>query len=78
MAATTPAAVLGLGHQIGALAPGMRADLVVLDDDLAVTAVIRAGKLVTEPSESQGSSESQRSAKPRGRSKPQRPSRRGT
>jgi N-acetylglucosamine-6-phosphate deacetylase len=51
MAATTPAAVLGLGHRIGAIAPGMRADLVVLDDDLTVTAVIRAGKLVTEPAE---------------------------
>jgi N-acetylglucosamine-6-phosphate deacetylase len=49
MAATTPAAVLGLGHEVGAIAPGMRADLVVLDEDLAVIAVVRAGQLVTEP-----------------------------
>lgn len=46
MSAATPAKVLGLGAEIGAIAPGLRADLVLLDDDLSVTAVIRAGDLV--------------------------------
>jgi len=36
MAAATPAAFLGLGDRIGALAAGMRADLVLLDDDFTV------------------------------------------
>jgi N-acetylglucosamine-6-phosphate deacetylase len=42
MASTTPAAVLGLGDR-GALMAGRRADLVLLDDELRVTAVLRAG-----------------------------------
>jgi N-acetylglucosamine-6-phosphate deacetylase len=42
MAATTPARVLGLADA-GALSPGLRADLVVLDDDLRVRRVMRAG-----------------------------------
>jgi N-acetylglucosamine-6-phosphate deacetylase len=36
MAAATPAAFLGLGDRIGAIAPGMRADLVLLDESYAV------------------------------------------
>jgi N-acetylglucosamine-6-phosphate deacetylase len=43
MAATTPASVLGLSEQVGAIIPGRRADMVVLDEDLRVTAVARAG-----------------------------------
>jgi N-acetylglucosamine-6-phosphate deacetylase len=46
IAATTPAAVLGRGDELGAIAEGRRADLVLLDDDLAVTGVIRAGEHV--------------------------------
>jgi N-acetylglucosamine-6-phosphate deacetylase len=42
----TPARVLGLGDRIGALAPGLAADLVVLDDDLRVVAVMAGGKWV--------------------------------
>ena len=42
MAATTPAAAIGLTDR-GALAPGQRADLVVLTEDLRVTRVMRAG-----------------------------------
>jgi N-acetylglucosamine-6-phosphate deacetylase len=45
MAATTPAAVIGRSD-LGALAPGRRADLVVLDDDLTVRRVMRAGTWV--------------------------------
>jgi N-acetylglucosamine-6-phosphate deacetylase len=48
MAATTPARVLGLDGEVGAIVPGHRADLVLLDDDLAVTAVIRAGELLPQ------------------------------
>ena len=43
MAATTPARAVGLGERVGALQPGLRADLVVLDDDLNVVRVMRAG-----------------------------------
>ena len=46
MAATTPARVLGLEAEIGALVAGRRADLVLLDEDLTVTAVLRAGAAV--------------------------------
>lgn len=43
MVSTTPARAIGLGDRVGALAPGLRADLVVLDDDLNVVRVMRAG-----------------------------------
>jgi N-acetylglucosamine-6-phosphate deacetylase len=46
MAATTPAAAIGRSD-LGALEPGRRADLVVLDADLAVRRVMRAGAWVT-------------------------------
>ena len=45
MAATTPAAALRLAD-VGALVAGRRADLVVLDDDLTVRQVMRAGAWV--------------------------------
>lgn len=43
MVATTPARAIGLGDRVGALQPGLRADLLVLDDDLNVVRVMRAG-----------------------------------
>ena len=43
MASTTPARVLGLSDQVGALEAGLRADLVVLSEDLQVKRVMRAG-----------------------------------
>lgn len=46
MAATTPAAALGLSGTVGALVAGLRADLVVLDADLRVVRVMRAGRWV--------------------------------
>jgi len=42
-ASGTPARVLGLDHELGSIAPGRRADLVVLDDDLQLTAVTAGG-----------------------------------
>ena len=36
MASRSPAEFLGLGHELGRVAPGHRADLVLLDDDLCV------------------------------------------
>jgi N-acetylglucosamine-6-phosphate deacetylase len=47
-ASTNPARVLGLESSVGSIAPGHRADLVVLDDDLQVTAVIAAGDWCVE------------------------------
>ena len=44
MAATTPARVLGLSASVGALEPGLRADVVVLSEDLHVRRVMRAGR----------------------------------
>ncbi|SCL20766.1 N-acetylglucosamine 6-phosphate deacetylase [Micromonospora nigra] len=46
MVATTPARAIGLADRVGALQVGMRADLVVLDDDLNVVRVMRAGSWV--------------------------------
>lgn len=43
MAATTPAAAVGLANDLGVIAPGYRADLVLLDDDLRAVRVMRAG-----------------------------------
>jgi N-acetylglucosamine-6-phosphate deacetylase len=44
MASTTPARTLGLDQVVGALAAGLRADLVVLSPDLRVKRVMRAGR----------------------------------
>ncbi len=48
MASSTPARFLGLEGVLGALRPGMRADLVALDDDLRAAAVFTGGVLLTE------------------------------
>jgi N-acetylglucosamine-6-phosphate deacetylase len=47
MASTTPARAIGLDKAVGALVPGLRADLVVLDADLRVVRVMRAGGWLT-------------------------------
>ena len=47
-AATNPARVLGLDDRLGSIAPGRRADLVVLDDGLAVGRVMAAGEWLSE------------------------------
>ncbi|MGW0103577.1 amidohydrolase family protein, partial [Nocardia sp. NPDC003354] len=44
--ATTPARAIGLGDRVGALVAGLRADLVVLDDDLNVVRLMRGGNWV--------------------------------
>lgn len=46
-AATVPAAVLGLDGEVGALRAGLRADLLILDADLTVEEVYRAGAPAT-------------------------------
>ncbi|WP_320069162.1 N-acetylglucosamine-6-phosphate deacetylase [Micromonospora sp. RTGN7] len=46
MVATTPARAIGLGDRVGALQVGLRADLIVLDDDLNVARVMRGGSWV--------------------------------
>ncbi|MEH1125705.1 N-acetylglucosamine-6-phosphate deacetylase [Micromonospora sp. CPCC 206061] len=43
MASTTPARAIGLADELGALTPGLRADLVLLGPDLHVQRVMRAG-----------------------------------
>jgi N-acetylglucosamine-6-phosphate deacetylase len=42
-ASTTPARVLGIDDRVGALCPGLHADLVVCDEDLRLRAVMRQG-----------------------------------
>jgi N-acetylglucosamine-6-phosphate deacetylase len=44
MAATTPARVLGLDHDLGAVVAGRRADLVLLDERFEVVDVLRSGQ----------------------------------
>lgn len=44
MAATTPARTIGLADSVGALRPGLRADLLVLDADLRIQRIMRAGR----------------------------------
>lgn len=44
MASLHPARFLGLDHRLGRIAPGLRADLALLDDDLAVTATWIGGQ----------------------------------
>lgn len=43
-ASSTPARVLGVANKVGALSPGLAADLVVLDDELRVLDVVIAGR----------------------------------
>jgi N-acetylglucosamine-6-phosphate deacetylase len=45
MASTWPAAFLGISHQRGRIAPGLAADLVLLDDDLRVRASWIGGQI---------------------------------
>jgi N-acetylglucosamine-6-phosphate deacetylase len=45
-AATTPARVLGGAREFGSIAAGLDADLVLLDDDIAVTRVMALGEWV--------------------------------
>jgi N-acetylglucosamine-6-phosphate deacetylase len=47
MASATPARAIGLGAQVGELRAGARADLVLLDEDLGVQRVMRAGSWVS-------------------------------
>jgi N-acetylglucosamine-6-phosphate deacetylase len=46
MASGTPAAAIGLAGEVGALLPGRRADLVLLDENLAVEKVMRGGRWI--------------------------------
>ena len=52
-AATNPARVLGLDDRLGSIAPGRRADFVVLDDNLAVSRVMATGEWVSEDRQDQ-------------------------
>ena len=45
-ASTTPATVLGLQRDVGAIRPGLRADLIVVDDNLYPLRVMRSGSWV--------------------------------
>lgn len=51
MASLTPARFLGLDGEIGRLAPGRRADLVVLDEGLEVIDTLIGGRSLSAPSE---------------------------
>ena len=43
-ATAVPAAVLGLGAELGSLRPGLRADAVVVNYDLGLYRVMRSGE----------------------------------
>ncbi len=49
MAAATPAAFLGLGGQLGRIAPGFRADLLLVDAELTVLESWISGEAVRYP-----------------------------
>ena len=49
MSSTNSARLLGLDGSKGAIAPGLDADLLVLDELLAVEAVMLSGRWVTDP-----------------------------
>jgi N-acetylglucosamine-6-phosphate deacetylase len=48
-ASTNPARVLGIGDRVGALHPGLDADLVVFDEEFRLRAVMRQGRWLSEP-----------------------------
>ena len=48
MASRAPAEFLGLGHELGRIAPGYRASLVLLDDDLAAVSTWIDGRRDTD------------------------------
>ncbi len=52
--ATKPARLLGLGDRIGEIRPGLAADLVALDADLKLDAVMKGGAWLTEPGDFNG------------------------
>jgi N-acetylglucosamine-6-phosphate deacetylase len=47
MASLTPAKAIGLGHELGRIAPGYRAGLVLLDDALEAQETWISGKGLT-------------------------------
>lgn len=51
MASTNPARLLGLGERKGAIAVGMDADLVLLDEELSVRGTMVGGDWALEPGE---------------------------
>jgi N-acetylglucosamine-6-phosphate deacetylase len=54
-ASTNPARVLGLGDRVGALRPGLEADLVVCDDGFRLTAVMAGGQWLAQAPAGAGS-----------------------
>lgn len=46
-ASSVPAALVGLDGEVGRIAPGLAADLLLLDDDLSLEAVMRRGELLS-------------------------------
>ena len=49
MASLTPARIAGWDGEVGSIAPGKRADLVVLDRDLRIRRTYRDGQVIREP-----------------------------
>lgn len=51
-ASATPAVLLGLGNEVGALRAGLRADVLVTDDDLRPLRVLQGGRWVNDDEDS--------------------------
>ena len=54
MASTNPARAVGLSDELGAIAVGKRADLVILSDSLALEQVIIGGEVYSKESNPKG------------------------
>ena len=49
MMSLTPAAIMGIGNQVGSIMPGKTANLICFDEDIRISAAWCGGMLYTAP-----------------------------